>query len=52
MIHDARVIVTVETRAFNQRDETELVYRRSLLVPRRDIPDAEAVRAAASAEDL
>ncbi|HEV3476455.1 MAG TPA: hypothetical protein VG127_03145, partial [Rubrobacteraceae bacterium] len=47
-----RGIVTVETRAFNQRDETMLIYRRSLLVPKRDAPDAEAVRTAASAEDL
>lgn len=47
-----RGIVTVETRAFNQRDETVLIYRRSLLVPKRDAPDAEAVQAAASAEDL
>jgi hypothetical protein len=41
VIHDARGIVTVETRAFNQRDETVLVYRRSLLVPKRDAPGAE-----------
>ena len=35
-----------------ERDETVLIYRRSLLGPKRDAPDAEAVRTAASAEDL
>ena len=45
-------IVTVETVAFNQRDETVLIYRRRLLVPKRDAPGAQAVRASASAEDL
>ena len=44
--------MTVETRAFNEGDETVVIYRRSLLVPKRDAPDADVVRAAASAEDL
>jgi acyl dehydratase len=47
-----RGIVTVETCAFTQRDETVLIYRSSHLGPKRDAPDAEAVRTAASAEDF
>jgi acyl dehydratase len=45
-----RGIVSVETRAFNQRDETVLNYRRKLLVPKRDASDAEDLRAASSRE--
>ncbi|QIN78482.1 MaoC family dehydratase [Rubrobacter marinus] len=43
-----RGIVAVTTRAYNQRDETVLTYRRSLLVPKREA--AEAVRASSSSE--
>lgn len=31
-----RGIVTVETRGFNQRDETVLTFRRKVMVPKRD----------------
>ena len=34
-----RGIVAVETRAFNQKDETVLTYRRKLLIPMRDASD-------------
>ena len=40
---DDRGIVSVETRATNQRDETVLTYRRTLLIPKR-----EAARAGSS----
>lgn len=39
---DDRGIASVETRAYNQRDETVLTYRRSLLVPKRGTPDDRA----------
>lgn len=45
-----RGIVTVETRATNQRDETVLSYRRKLLIPKRET--AEATKATPSAEEL
>jgi acyl dehydratase len=45
-----RGIVSVETRAFNQKDETVLTYRRKLLVPKREALGPEAVEAASSAE--
>lgn len=38
-----RGIVSVQTRAYNQREETVLTYRRSLLIPKRE--PAEAARA-------
>lgn len=43
---DDRGIVAVETRAFSQRDETVLTYRRKLLIPKRQA--AEAMQAASS----
>lgn len=45
-----RGIVTVETRAFNQRDETVLTYRRKLLVPRREALSPEVVEGAPQAK--
>jgi acyl dehydratase len=46
---DDRGIVGVETRAYNQNNETVLTYRRKLLVPKREA--AEATRAALSSTE-
>lgn len=49
---DDRGIVSVETRAYNQKDETVLTYRRSLLVPKRDAVDGRSPSQAVSEEKI